>query len=269
MSHYLLLKHLNVREANALSSNYAMTAAPIMALNLFAHALGLKIGSNAGGVAIIHHDAKYLAESDFHSGFKRPQFQQRKASTYIDKNDYVGTTMALSLQPVATVNLKISLVIEFSSKPDLGLVKSFLHGGRIAGGVIENYADPQEFDESNDALFDAIPGNGFWLIDRQDLLVGDNPVDLLVSALGTRAAPYSDYAWLTPVVTAYALISDPVERVVGVRSLSDGTYPAHAYGEPLLGLAQYVSTRECEREAIPFWRSRWIDDTVFAVSTAY
>jgi CRISPR-associated protein Csy2 len=269
MSYYLLLKHLNVHEANALSSNYAITAAPIMAVNLFAHAMGLKIGCQAGGVAMIHHNAKYLAESDFHSGFKRPQFQQRKASTYIDKNDYVGTTMALSLQPVATVNLKISLVIEFSSKPDVDLVKSFLHGGRIAGGVIENYADPQTFHESDDALFDAIPGNGYWLIDRQDLLVGENPVDLLVSALGTRATPDANNSWLTPVVPAYALTSKPADRVVGVRSLSDDTYPAHAYGEPLLGLAQYVSTREFEADYLPFWRSRWIDDTVFAVSTAY
>lgn len=269
MSYYLIVKHLNVRQANALSSNYAIMAAPIMALNLFAHAMGLKIGCQAGGVAMIHHDAKYLAESDFHSGFKRPQFQQIKASTYIDKNDYVGTTMALSLQPVALVNLKLSLVIEFSAKPDLERVKSFLHEARIAGGVIDNYASVQEFHASDNALFDAIPGNGFWLIDRQDLLVGDNPVDLLVSALGTRAPAEANNSWLTPVVPAYALTSEPVNRVVGVRSLSDGTYPAHAYGEPLLGLAQYVSTLEFEGDALPFWRSRWIDDTVFAVSTAY
>lgn len=271
MSYYLILKHLNVRHANALSSNYAITAAPIMAVNLFAHALGLKIGCPSAGVAMIHHDAKYLAESDFHSGFKRPQFQQFKASTYIDKNDYVGTTMSLSLQPVATMHLKLSLVIEFASKPDLNLVKSFLREARIAGGVIESYAQPHEFHESDDALFEAIPGNGFWLIDRQDLLLGDNPIDLLVSALGTRANPDADPSntWLTPVVTAYAMTSTPQERVVGVRSLSDGTYPAHAYGEPLLGLAQYVSTREFEGETLPFWRSRWIDETVFAVSTAY
>jgi CRISPR-associated protein Csy2 len=269
MSYYLILKHLNVRHANALSSNYAVTAAPIMAVNLFAHAMGLKIGCQADGVAMIHHDAKYLAEMDFHSGYKRPQFQQRRASTYIDKNDYVGTTMALSLQPVATVHLKISLVIEFATKPDLGLVKEFLHEGRLAGGVIESYATPQEFHESDDKLFDAIPGNGFWLIDRQDLLVGENPVDLLVSELGTRAQSDANDSWLTPVVPAYALTSEPAERVVGVRSLSDGTYPAHAYGEPLMGLAQYVSVREFEGESLPFWRSRWIDDTVFAVSTTY
>lgn len=269
MSHYLLLKHLNVRQANALSSNYATTAVPLMAVNLFAHALGLKIDCPAGGVAMIHHDAQYLAESDFHSGFKRPQFQQRKASTYIDKNDYVGTTMALSLQPVALVNLKMSLVIEFTVKPDLGRVKRFLHEARIAGGKIESYASVQEFHDSDDALFDAIPGNGYWLIDRKDLLVGDNPVDLLVSALGTRNSSDTNNSWLTPVVSAYALSSLPVDRVVGVRSLSDGSYPEHAYGEPWLGLAQYVSTRELEGETIPFWRSRWIDDTVFAVSTAY
>jgi CRISPR-associated protein Csy2 len=267
MSYYLILKHLNVRHANALSSNYAVTAAPIMAVNLFAHAMGLKIGCQADGVAMIHHDAKYLAEMDFHSGYKRPQFQQRRASTYIDKNDYVGTTMALSLQPVATVHLKISLIIEFANKPDLGLVKAFLHEGRIAGGVIETYADPQEFHESDDALFDAIPGNGFWLIDRKDLLLGDNPVHSLISALGTKSEVNG--TWLTPVVPGYALTSKPADRVVGVRNLSDGTYPAHAYGEPLLGLGQYVSTREFEGETLPFWRSRWIDDTVFAVSTTH
>lgn len=267
----LLLKHLNVSQANALSSNYAVTAAPIMAVSLFAHAMGLKIGSRAGGVAMIHNEAKYLAEDDFHSGFKRPQFQQRKASTYIDKNDYVGTTMALSLQPVATVNIKLSLIIEFDEKPDLALIRSFLREGRIAGGVIESYESVLAFDQGDDALFEAIPGNGFWLVDRQDLLVGDSPIDQLVSALGTRCEfdGAQSSSRLTPVVPAYALTTKPKHRVAGVRSLTGGTYPAHAYGEPLLGLAQYVSTREYQGDTLPFWRSRWIDDTVFAVSTAH
>lgn len=269
MSYLLVLKHLNVRHANALSSNYAVTAAPIMAVHLFAHAMGLRIGSEASGVALIHHDAKYLAEADFHSGFKRPQFQQRKASTYIDKNDYVTGTMALSLQPVATVHLKISLVIEFAEKPDLEKVRSFLNGGRIAGGVIESFASAEEFRASDDAVLDAIPGNGYWLVDRKDLLEGDDPAALMVQALSKRPTPDSGDSWLTPVVPAYALITDPAERVVGVRSLSDGSYPAHSYGEPLSGLAQYVSIREFEGDSIPFWRSRWIDDTVFAISTTY
>lgn len=270
MSYYLILKNVEVSQANALSSNYAITAAPLMAINGFAHNMGLKIGCQADGVAMIHHDASFLAESDMAAGFKRPQFQQRKASTYIDKNDYVGSTMALSLQPVATINLKLSLVIEFSSKPDLARVKKFLHDARIAGSNFL-YSSVDAFHESDEAFFDAIPGNGFWLIDRADLLVGNNPIEQLVTELGKRPKADDEISnsWLTPVVPAYALTTEPVDRVTGVRNLSDDTYPAHAYAEPLLGLAQYVSLREFEGDSIPFWRGRWIENTVFALSTSH
>lgn len=241
-----------------------MTATPVMAVTLFAHALGLKSGAKSTGVAIIHHDARFMSESDRTAGFKTRLFQQRKAASYIDKNDYAKESMSLSLQPVATAHLTLSLVLEFDVRPNLEAALHFLRGARLSGGVIESFGSAEIFHEYDEALLEAIPGNGFWVIDRKDLISLEQPLQSLVSALGS-----ADHSWLTPLVCGYALTSSPQAGVVGVRSLPNGEYVDHAFAEPLLGLGQYVSIREYESDdhIIPFWRNRWLSDSIYVSST--
>lgn len=270
MSYYLLIKKLKVRQANALTTPYAITSAPIMAANLFAHALGLAVDVPHTGIAYLHHDGRYQAESDNRAEFYMTQFQQRRGATYIDKKDYAQGTQSLALQPVATITLSLSLVIEFPTPPDKEAVRSFITNGRFAGGSIEHFSDIVVFDEFEEDGYRAIPGNGYWLVDRSDLLQGGNPVDTLIESLSTKPVADSELntSWLTPVVADYALISAPQSNIQGVRSLSDGTHPEHAFAEPMLGLAQYVSARSLEGQAIPLWRSEWLENNVFVIKNA-
>lgn len=267
MSYYLLIKKMKVHQANALTTPYSVTAAPIMAANLFAHAIGIAVDVPHTGIAYLHHDGRYLAENDYRAEFYMTQFQQRRAATYIDKNDYAQGTMSLSLQPVATINLSLSLVIEFPTPPDKEAVRAFLANGRFSGGKIENFKDIVIFDEFDEDGYRAIPGNGYWLVDRSDLVNDSNPIETLIESLGTKTVADSDTnnSWLTPIIAGYALISEPTSETEGVRSLSDGTYPEHAFAEPLLGLAQYVSARSREGQAIPLWRDEWLDHNVFVI----
>lgn len=267
MSYLLLIQKLKVKGANALSSPYAITGAPIMAANLFAHALSRIVGTKSTGVAYLHHDGRYHAESDVSADFNKTTFYQPRAASFISKKDYAGDSLSLSLQPVATISLTVSLIIEFESRPNEENVKKFLYGGRFAGGVIEGYRDVLVFDEYDGSGYLALPATGYWLVDRNDLMEGNDPVASLVSNLGAqplRDNPESP-GWLTPAVTGYALISEPDSERQGVRTLSDGTVPLHAFAEPLLGLAQFSSVRSREVGDIPFWRAAWTAENVFII----
>lgn len=266
MSYYLMIKKLKVSQANALSTPYAITPAPIMAANLFAHAIGIATETPHLGVALIHHDGRYRGDSDSKAGFGVMQFQQKRAATFINNHDYAGGSTSLALQPVAHIDLLISLIIEFEAPPDTTVVEAFLNNGRFAGGTIEKVGEIQVFQEYDEQGFSAIPGSGYWLIDRRDCLEGDNPIEQMISHLGVKPSEGQNNSWLTPFVAGYALISAPEADVPGVRSLSDGSYPQHAFAEPLLGLAQYVSVRSREAMEIPFWRSEWIRDDVFLLT---
>jgi CRISPR-associated protein Csy2 len=269
MSYYLFLNHLEIKHANAMASNYAISAAPVMATCLFAHNLALKTGNQSLGVAIIHHHAQLLGED--RDGFKHFAAQQRKAATYIDGNDYAGSSNSLSLQPVATLHLQLSLVVEMQRRPDTKAVRDFLSDARLAGGRIEYFAEPKVAHSGETDLDQALPRTGYWLLERSDLLTKDaNPAHALIAALGQRPrAPEQldgeDHgtAWLTPAVLGYAMTT-PFAQRTGVRQLDDHSTPPHAFAEPLLGLAQYRSLRQFgDYLDYPFWRLEWLRDDVF------
>lgn len=267
MSYFLCIKRMKVRQANALTTHYAITSAPIMAAHLFAHALGRALEMPHTGIAYLHHHGRYLAENDHRAEFYEMQFQQRRAATYIDQKDYAQGTLSLSLQPVANINLELSLVIEFPLPPDEEVVRKFLAHGRLAGGTIESFRDIVTFDEFDEDGYQQIPGNGYWLVDRSDCLEGGDQVEKIIKALGTKATQSegASNSWLTPIVAGYALISEPKSKMAGVRSLSDGSHPDHAFAEPLLGLAQYVSARSFESHELPIWRAEWLKNDVYLI----
>lgn len=278
MSYFLIIQNLRVKHANALSSNYAVNAAPVMALNLFAHNLGRVIANHATGIGIIHHDAQILGEMG--DGFHRLALQQRKAATLIDGNDYISGSLTLSLQPTATAHLRLSLVIELEQRPERDEVEEFLANARIAGGQVESFDSVNFVHCDSDDLADSLPASGFWLIDREDLMRQHaNPVQAMIDALGhvpVTAPPIANASdaqtsepesaerasWLVPTVVGYAATTDFVKRT-GVRMLDDGERPLHAFAEPLLGLAQYVSIRTLSAAALPIWRTEWLTDDVF------
>lgn len=185
MNHYLLLPRLTVQGANALAGQLAVNAAQVMAVNLFAHNLGRKTGLFPAGVAIVHHHADMLGES-----FYQFQPQQRRGAAFIDKNDYPSGSQSLAIQPTASFNWQVSLVLRFDAEPDVGKIEDFLASARLAGGQIVDYQLPRQFTDSN-TLCKQIK-SGFWLIERPDLLQDaegrvDDPLAALFAVLGRKA----------------------------------------------------------------------------------
>lgn len=269
---YLLLPRLRIRAANALAGNYAISPAQVMACVLFGHNLGLKTNCRPQRVAILHHDAQMLGEygSD---GFYDFHPQQRRGATFIDRVDYSSKNAhALSLQPTASCHLTLSLLIEVKGSVNIDRIKFFLGAARIAGGSIDGHGEISAAHDLDGLL---LP-KGFWLIERSDLLQTDgSPVDALITAIGRKAAkaqvatpsnqvPALPQSWLAASVLGYAMTT-PSEVRAGVRQTDKGKTPLHAFCEPLLGLVQYVSTKNYGARSIPFWEYAWLPGDVFVV----
>ncbi|MCL1486017.1 hypothetical protein MIH18_05565 [Marinobacter sp. M3C] len=253
---YLILPRLSVQAANAYQCPLFLSACPVSAAVLFAHALARGIGAEESprGVAYLHHDAQHLGEYDQYGNFVP---QQRRGASFIDKDDYAGgaATPSLSLQPTASVHLSVSLVIAFDEDEELdtAAVERFLSGARFAGGSVTTFGQPKRFDSIEEAS-KRLP-NGFWVVDRIDLLAQPDkaPHVTLLELLMQRSA---DIPWLTPIVAGYRALTAAEHKEGGRFGY------AHAYGEPLIGLAQFQSStqRRAANAAVPFWSLRWTDD---------
>lgn len=289
---YWLIPRIRVRAANAMVANYAVGAVPVLAINLFVHKLGLVTRCRPVRVAILHHDAQLLGEygtNDFY------QFhpQQRRGATFINSRDYSSHNKhALSLQPTVSCHLTLSLLIEMLGQARKPAIETFLSTARISGGQIDGHGELQSDPELDGVMKGAHAiTSGFWVVERSDLIDPAAPVESLIRALGTRPpvkarmeerenAPMVEslppsksvtshalgYAWLAPAVLGYAMIT-PFDRRTGVRQAE---YPSghgetlHAFSEPLLGVVQYVPSRQLIG-SIPFWQHRWLRDDVFVV----
>ena len=263
---YLLLPRLSIQAANAQSAWWLINCAPVMAANLFAHNLGLKTQVMPQSVGIVHHDSQLLGES-----FREFKPQQRRGASFIDKADYPQGSMSLSLQPTATCHLSITLILAYDATdglPSPGQVDTFLDGARLAGGqIIDHY--PIQTAASQTELRNYLT-NGYWIIERSDLLADPgtettDPLDALIAA-SSQPGLRSDNginpnSWVIPTTLGYALLTDAAGRP-GSRE----GYP-HAYGEPLVGLVQFVPLRALADQPLPLWRPTWLQDDVFIVTT--
>ena len=142
-------------------------------------------------------------------------------------------------------------------------IASFLHGGRLAGGTIIEYGKPVVLSDEED--IDKVVtqvGAGFSLVERQDLMVmqeGDRDMlDVLLRLTKPTKIRDDDLHWLLPTTLGYAEIT-PRQQRKKVR----GDF-AHAYCEPLVGLAQYRSIRNA---GLAFWRFTHPLPSVFTAST--
>ncbi|KPC53217.1 type I-F CRISPR-associated protein Csy2 [Amantichitinum ursilacus] len=292
---YVLIPRLRINHANAFVGRYAISPAQVMAITLFAHNLARHVlptgfDYSAVGVAIIHHDAQMLGEAPYAMNKKSAAFhpQQRRGAALIDNNDYAqGSKSALSLQPVATCHLTVSLVVHLPGAFSELKLARFLQRARIAGGLVIGHGELQIEAEWQSLK---LP-QGYWIIDRSDLLEG-NPLDALIAALGRQARepvaeepadaeteetakiePALPTSWLAPAVLAYAAATDfacrtGVRMALGLDGAPD-EIPLHAWGEAMLGLVQYVSQRHWaslpDVAPLPFWYPTWLRDDVFAV----
>jgi CRISPR-associated protein Csy2 len=271
---YLLLPQLEVQHANALSSYWAISPECVMAARQMGHALARSLGAveHEAGVAMVHHHVELLGERLPNDKTWKFRLQQRRAATFIDASDYSSkNTHAISLQPVATMHLRVSLVLRFHAGAQLrrSRVEAFLHGGRLAGGQVVSHGEIEILGSEADAWGRITSGH--VVVERPDLMrPAADDVDL-VDAFFRAVADYPDgrqgdsarRPWVVPATLGYAAIS-PIEERPGARE----GWPA-AFAEPLMGLVQYQPIREARQNGVlPFWDYAYPEPGVFVVTHA-
>jgi len=276
---YLLLPQLEVRHANAVSSYWALSPEVVLAARQMVHALARQLGvvEQEAGVALIHHHVEMLGEQLPKDQRFRPQ--QRRGAVYIDRHDYSDKNKhALSIQPTATMHLRITLIARFrgGTPLDLSEVRRFLRGGRLAGGQIVEHGDIEVLHRES-AVWERLRA-GHLVLERPDLLQPAEDdrdiIDPFFRALvqgepenipddETEESREGDRrgTWLVPATLGYAAVT-PVEPRRGARE----GYPA-AYAEPLVGLIQYQPLREArESGPLPFWDYSYPEPGVFVIT---
>jgi len=251
---FVIIPSISIQHANALTCPYFLTPAVPMACRQFVRALARDLGAEGHdtGVAIVHHHVEMLGE------WVNYRFipHQRRGSTLINQ------TGAMALQPVATMHLKLSLILRFR---DIGInerqVSRAIAGRKLAGGSIVDHGDVQVLDSSAKA-FDAIK-TGYIVIERADLMDpkdGQNRVQAWCQALFHEKV--EGHPWLVPALLGFGLLSEPKKRL-GARE----GYPV-AFAEPLAGIVEYLPRRKFDDGPVPFW-DYVIEDDFVAVSSIH
>lgn len=256
---YVVIPNMTVQAAQALACNFVVNSAPIFASSMFAHALQRKTGLPVSRVAYNHLDAELLAENSAPFYFGAFQPQQRKGAVLINKKDYAGPGFvpSQSFQPTFSQHLRVTLVLEtpLDDVPQeiLLAIDAFLRHGKLAGGTITGHDALTVCETQEGVLARCLAG--FWLVSRPDLLShGEHMLTQFVTN-----ATRKDMAWVMPVVVGYAAITPQAHRsnVRAVMAADDPTQiaaPLHAFAEPLVGLGQFVSVGEYDKQILPLWQ---------------
>ena len=258
MSKYLTIPRISFNNANAQPAWWCIAAPGPSAFAGLAHALARATGflNQYNPIATVWHDWALRAETP--SGWMVHPHQYRSASL-VNKDDYVGSSMALSGQPTVRGDGAVSLILALDDEErvDLNLVDDFLRRARIAGGaIVEHRFDPSGahiYDSWSDAKH-AIR-TGFSLQPRPDLMAAvdeadkRDPLDRFLDAtrrmketaeekrVRAEEEPATD-SWLTPYVAGWLSVTDAKHRNLTREGV------AHAFAEPLIGLGQFVSLRK-------------------------
>lgn len=263
---YLVIPRMRVQGANIVNASLLVGGPPVLAACFMAHALGRRLGEEVDvqAAALVVHQFTPLGETFY--GVFNPQLRRGAAYTFgPSKNgtDYSSKNPhALSLQPVASANLCVTLVVQAENISSLEEVEPFLDSGRLAGGVI-TASGKVAYHESLDEAFARISG-GFVVMDRRDLLETCSPAERaerFVALLGHKPVKGDGLEWLSATCVGHAAIT-PFAQRGGVREGLE-----HAFTEPLLGLVQYQSVRACKDKNLEqtLWKPQWLQPDVFRV----
>jgi len=271
---FAVINRIRVQRANALATPYIISPTVPFAVWGLAHAVGRDIGIQPAGVGIVHRDARLLGENEVPNSWRGLFYpHQYRGATYIDKRDYSSkaSTPMLALQPTVSMHLELSVVFAFGDDaPSPDEIRKSLEARRLAGGQIVSFDDPEILTtlDGRDGVMGRLASGGFWIVDRSTELLNSasGRIETLFRKCNDRPAPGPDgkhppKRWLNPAVVGYAAIT-PFEERIGARQ---GLH--HAFAEPMVGLAEYISNRAVETSSPLFWRGSWVGSDVFAVSS--
>ena len=256
---YLVLPHAHVQAGNLCNTNYLIGGPQLMAAYGLGEFVCYRLGGGARvtGFLLVHHNLQPLGET--FKGVFQPQ-QRRGASFTYEKShdsDYSSTNKhALSLQPTATAHSEVSIVWEVENLEDVLSAVDLLDRAKFAGGLITRHGEVKGVDDVFEAL--KIIRTGWLVADRRDLLEerSANQLEEMITALGTKND--SKNSWLSATCLGYAAVT-PFATRSGAREGYE-----HAFGEPLVGMVQYVSMRKLLNKEVSdanvLWRPGWIGD---------
>jgi CRISPR-associated protein Csy2 len=264
----LLISNMEIQHANIHNTSFMLGGPPLFAAYAFAHAMGRSVGFNVSGIALVHHEMN--PRGQFMYGVFSPEQRRGAAFTFSSghSKDYSSKNKhALSLQPVATAHMRMSIIVEIDELSDIEGVCDFLSTAKLSGGHIIDHGKPVVYESIEEAFSkkrsDRNVGikNGFLVMDRRDLMEpreNKNQAELFVEAIGFKNDSQS---WISAACIGYAAITN-----IEFREFSREGYP-HAFAEPLIGLVQYRSLRDLDRKEIrsAMWRPKWETESAFCL----
>jgi CRISPR-associated protein Csy2 len=235
-----------------------------------AHAMAMeqRLNFKVTGIGMVHHEMRPLGQ--FFYGVFSPEQRRGAAFTFSSgqSKDYSSKNKhALSLQPVATAHMRVSLIIEAEDLSDVDGIERFLSTAKFSGGQIVSHGKPMICESIEEALgkkkgrADVGVKNGFVVMDRRDLMKprdGKNQADLFVEGIGQTVEGQS---WISGACVGYATITE-----MAPRDFAREGY-LHAFAEPLIGLVQYRSIRSLDKKEYRniIWRPSWETTTAFCI----
>lgn len=282
----ILLQHLQVENANAVSGNLTWGFPPPSAFLGFAHALQRRLEAvRLGGVGIVCH--AFDPQVAFPDGPWWPgRFRLARHPYIAGWKKFKNETAALIEEGKA--HLEVTLLIEVLTELDENerdvlahRIRSLLPALRLAGGGLRNcrgVAVPEwpEWEEDQRAAFRKLRYRllpGFTLVQREDLLdkhLQDNPdatpLDAFMDLLALHVDPVKDEetgkvqwqsrsrpGWLVPLPVGYAGLS-PLHGPGDVANARDPSTPFR-FVESLYTIGQWLGPHRLTHLGQMLWHS--------------
>ena len=250
MKGYLVISHLKIQNANALSSPYTIGFPAMTSWLGGVHALQRKLNQSGFedlkfmSVAVCSHRMDlqtFRGPGDFHSsiiGTSNPLNAEGKRTSFIEE---------------ARCHLDVSLVIEYESKDELNLelIRNLLYSGlKIAGGDILNLRKLIIFNEEEKDRVMRRLMPGYVVVGRQDLMNGsdEDPMTTILDYLTlqhrseqndkeeiTWTSKRKIAGWILPIAVGFYGVT-PLGRAKNQR---DPDKP-HCFAESIVTLGEFI-----------------------------
>lgn len=273
----LILPHLKIHNANALSSPYTIGFPAMTAWLGFSHALERKLHSigfkalTLSSTAVISHDfdlQTHKGSGDFVSsivGTANPLDKDGSRSAFIEE---------------ARCHLDVSLVIELEGDEEAGIydqqdfseqLQNIIAGMKVASGDLISMQMPQikSVDSENDketaqVLRQLMPG--YALVERRDLMTeameqGEDALNAMLSYLTVNhtceqledegivwSSQRKTTGWIVPIATGFQGVSE----LGKAKNQRDSDVP-HRFAESIVTLGEFVMTHKIKHLDDMLW----------------
>ena len=291
MRQFLIIPHIEVQNANALSSSLTIGFPAMTAWLGAVHALQRHLNQDGfellkfSGVGVICHDFDFHIGGDkftsYVSASKRSPTTKREYNSFKKSN-------SLPLIPEGQCDLTVTLFIEYNGlsriaeKDNLiSSMKNRMHQNmRIAGGDVIKIRDPEICNVSNEGESKKLLGKvmpGYAITERRDLMIeamesGKDALDALLDYLAIEYTPHVEEdegepqkgkkkivwtsgrktsGWIVPIATGFQGITP----LGNVRNQRDPNTP-HRFAESIITLGEFILPTQAKSVDNILWHYR-------------